>query len=394
MHTLKIEVDGTIHSLSGHQELTFGRDSSCTVRLDATDLGVSRIAGRIAADDGFWWITNLSSKRALHIADGNGFTVPLPVARPGWPLSRRAVDQDRLTVLVPGERWTYALTLHADPRPNGAPTSPAPADPYSTRIPVLRLTDARREVLVALVSGYLRPHPHYDPRPCGYDQIAALLGLTRSQVTRRVEDVRDLLTTAGVEGLGGERDSRRALCEWLLAARLVTPADLEWLQQRIESARRNTAAANPTGRQASAGQAQAPVRPVTAPPGGPSTNAFARLPRNRIINAAQTAAAALAPVLAARLGQVYGPGWLQAVNTNRRRKGLPPGHSLDDERFCLAVLARDDATQEWADEGIRSAAAALKTLADQAVHGRPLPPDAVARAKAWAERLTEWVQRL
>lgn len=51
---------------------------------------------------------------------------------------------------------------------------PPPESPVSTLTPTLRLTDNRLEVLTALARGYLRPYPHYDPRPEGYDDVAAL----------------------------------------------------------------------------------------------------------------------------------------------------------------------------------------------------------------------------
>jgi hypothetical protein len=365
-----VEIDGREHTLGDDDELTFGRDRSCTVCLAADDPGVSRVAGRIRVEDGLWCITNLSRKRPLHIADANGFAVPLPVARAGWPPSRRAMDQARLTVLVPGDEWTYGLALRLDPPGDdtAAGPPPAPANPVTTRVPSLRMTENRREVLVALARGYLQPYPRYDPRPAGYDDIAALLGLTRTQVTRRVEDVRDQLVAAGVEGLDGARDTRRALCEWLLAMRLVTADDLGWLAAR-------TIAAPPV------------VRP---PAPGPDTGRFAARPQVRVARAAHVAALALAPPLAARLAARYGDGWLAAVNAGRRSRGLPAGHSLTDDRFCLALFARDEAVQGWAPAEARADAAALKSLADAAAHGRALSADAVTRAQHCADRLAAW----
>ncbi|WP_433222493.1 FHA domain-containing protein [Dactylosporangium sp. CS-047395] len=372
MARLVVEVDDQRYSLSPDDELTFGRDPSCTVCLAADDPGVSRTAGRIRVEDGTWCVTNMSRKRPLHIADANGFTLPLPVARAGWPLSRRAVDQARLTVLVPGDDWTYGLTLTLDAPLVGDPDLPAaPRNPVTTQVPSLRMTDNRREVLVALARGYLRPYPEYDPRPAGYDEIAAGLGLTRTQVTRRIEDVRDRLVESGVEGLDGARDTRRALCEWLLAMRLITAEDLGWLDART----------------AAAGRLRPAVPPV---PPGPDTDGFAVRPQARVARAAHAAAAALGPVLAARLTARYGPGWLDVVNAARRSRGLPAGHGLGDDRFCLAVFARDEAVRGWAAEAARADAAALKSLADAAAHGRALSADAVTRAQHAADRLARW----
>src|SRR4051794_2552153 len=99
MQPLVVEVDGSTYTLHDGDELTFGRDRSCTVCLTDADAGVSRTAGRIRAEDGFWCVTNLSRKRPLHVIDAHGFVVPLPVTKSGWPPSRRAVDQPQLTVL-------------------------------------------------------------------------------------------------------------------------------------------------------------------------------------------------------------------------------------------------------------------------------------------------------
>jgi hypothetical protein len=369
VRTLVVEVDGSRYVLDGREQFTFGRDRSCTVCLATDDAGVSRTAGRIAAEDGVWSVTNLSRKRPLHIVDSHGFVVPLPVAKSGWPASRRAVDQPRLTVLVAGDEWTYALTLNVDDTVREEDVPPL-RDPVTTRTPMLQLTDKRREVLVALARGYLRPYPHYDPRPKGYDEIADLLGLTHSQVARRIEDVRELLAADGVEGLDGARDSRRALCEWLLAMRLITPGDLDWLTARIDAARARSA----------------PARPVI----GPSTSQFNQLPQVRVGHAAHRAARVVAPVLQARMLEAYGADWLVTVNAARRGRGIQPGRSLDDDRFCLGLFARDRATSGWVGEDLRTSASVLKSLADAAAHNRALPPDAVTTAQHHAERLGHW----
>ena len=106
------------------------------------------------------------------------------------------------------------------------------ADGPRTRTQMPSMTDKRREVLVAMAAGYLRPYPYYDPRPATYQQIADRLGLTKSQVVKRIEQVRLDLVASGVLGLEKEVDARRALCEWLLATRAVSRADLVWLEAR------------------------------------------------------------------------------------------------------------------------------------------------------------------
>lgn len=241
MGSLDVEVGRQRHLLSPGESLVFGRDRSCQVCLDERDSGISRIAGKLSDLHGVWFVTNLSRKRVLHVADSAGFAVPLPIATRHGPPSHRMVDQARLTVLVVGELWTHALVLRPDPLP--APVSPggessiALENQLSTQTQLPRLTDLRREAMVAMSRGYLRPYPHYDPRPLTYQETADLLGLPKGTVAKRIEHIRQDLVEAGVMGLEKELDARRSLCEWMLAMRVITPADLDWLARRTGAAR-------------------------------------------------------------------------------------------------------------------------------------------------------------
>ncbi|MEU4565160.1 hypothetical protein [Micromonospora sp. NPDC023956] len=224
----RVTVAGTEHTVAAGGRLTFGRDRSCTVVLDSTDRGISRITGSVEQHGGLWCVVNRSRKRTLHVVQDTGVATPLPVSHPGWPPSRHLVDQRGVTVLVTGERWTHALQVWAM-----APVSnqdvPA-ADLVSTAAHVPLLGGTRRAALVALAAGYLRRYPHYDPRPLTYQEAADLLGLRRDQIRKRIEHLRDELAAAGVQGLDGP-DARRGLCEWFLSMRLIGPQDLDWLDR-------------------------------------------------------------------------------------------------------------------------------------------------------------------
>lgn len=233
---IKVAFDGEQVELMPGQAVVFGRDKTCDARFDPTDLGVSRVAGKVSYDDGRWCVRNLSRKRALHIVESSGFAIPLPVAIADGPASRWTVEFPGATVLVVGELWTYALVLTLRVSENESSLPRRALDPMSTRTQQPRLTEKRREVLVAMTRGYLRAYPHYDPRPKTYQEVADLLGLSRSQVVKRVESVRADLVAAGVPGLENEGDARRALCEWLLVTRVIGPSDLAWLQPRLDAA--------------------------------------------------------------------------------------------------------------------------------------------------------------
>jgi hypothetical protein len=190
------------------------------------------VAGAFVWENDVWWIVNRSTKRALHVVDPLGLSVPLPVARSGWPPSKRAVDPGGLRILVAGDVWTHELQAsYAAPPLASTIAQISAGSTTSGHSPVL--TEARRLVLVAMVSGYLQRFPRYDPRPLTYAEISELVNLPRSTVVKRIESVRDQLRSQGLPGLE-ESDARRPLAEWLLAMRLVSPSDLDWLAVQIE----------------------------------------------------------------------------------------------------------------------------------------------------------------
>ncbi len=216
------------------ETLTFGRWAGCSVVLDPGDRGISRVAGSVGCANGAWWVVNHSTTRELHIIDALGLSVPLAIARAGSPASKRAVEPAGLRVLVTGDIRRHELRLElADPDPQSTLSVPLSIE-MSTISPKLILTSARKAALVAMVSGYLQPHPRYNPEPLSYADIGRMISLPGSTVRRRIEAVRDQLTSSGVPGLQVQ-DARRPLAEWLLANRLIGPDDLAWLQGHIEA---------------------------------------------------------------------------------------------------------------------------------------------------------------
>lgn len=231
-----VEVAGQRFELDGSQQFTFGRDfGACDVALgtDPLDPGISRWAGSLDYDQGVWWITNRSSTRTLHVVDvETGIGVPLPVVRQNWPPARHAVDRERMTILVEGAIRTHALAVTAPPQPTTTPERRAFVDAIPTQNLLPALSDKQREALVALVEPYLWRFPRYRPEPKTYDGAAQRLGVPASTVRRRVEGLRTALMNRGVGGLD-TGDARRNLAEWLLSNRIISRADLEWLERRL-----------------------------------------------------------------------------------------------------------------------------------------------------------------
>lgn len=212
------------------QGFSFGRSESCDLCLDTIDRGISRVAGSFMFEHGAWWVVNRSENRALYLIDPVGISTPVPVTKRGERPSRRSIDPQGIGVLVAGAVWTHEIrcTIPDSSGPINNTNRPS-FTASATQIP--SITDARKEVLVALVSGYLRPYPRHDPRPLTYAEIAQLVGLPRTTVTKRIEATRTQLREHGIPGLDDD-DARRPLAEWLLAMRLIVPADLVWLDAR------------------------------------------------------------------------------------------------------------------------------------------------------------------
>jgi hypothetical protein len=85
---------------------TFGRAAACTVTLDPSDRGISRLAGPVEHTDGTWFVINRSQTRPLSVIDPLGFRTALAPGR------RMAVDR-RLSVVVEGQIRRHELVVTA-----------------------------------------------------------------------------------------------------------------------------------------------------------------------------------------------------------------------------------------------------------------------------------------
>jgi hypothetical protein len=213
------------------ETLTFGRSTACTICLDPTDRGISRLAGSVEHDSGAWWLHNRSTSRTLLAIDDMGIR---SVVAPG----RRTTVEGRVTVVVEGSARRHALEIHV-----GHTTEPSSAvaggfaggDELPTAAGgEVSINSLDRLALVALFSGYLEPFPRYDPHPKSYADAAALLAWPRTTLVKRIEHLRARLTTAGVPNLVGP-DALDYLAEWALTTRVLTRDDLELIGRSASS---------------------------------------------------------------------------------------------------------------------------------------------------------------
>lgn len=220
-----LEIGGAAEAVltPGDDRFTFGRSATCSLCMDTSDVGISRVQGALEYEAGHWWLSNLSRSRPLTVVPETGLSELLATE------SRRVVDQASLSVVVTGEARRHILRLHR-PRLVLLTTEGADAIGTATSIPVM--TPRERFAIVALVEGYLLDHPRHDPRPRTYQEIADRLGLPRSTVMKRIENTRKKMMARGVAGLDAA-DARTPLAEFVLTARLVSRGDLADLERAL-----------------------------------------------------------------------------------------------------------------------------------------------------------------
>ncbi|MFI6823120.1 hypothetical protein ACIBJE_19505 [Micromonospora sp. NPDC050187] len=206
------------------QRVTFGRIRECTICLDPTDTGISRIAGTVAREGDTWWLTNSSTTRPLSVVDDLGFR---SVLAPG----RRIAVESPTKVLVDGTHGQHGLTLLPPAAP--APASAAPPEDVAEATAVgaeVMISMADRLAMVALFAGYLEELPRYDPYPKSYAAAAARLGWPRSTLVKRIEYLRTRLHAAGVPNMTGF-SALTNLAEYAISRGLVTREDLTLLRR-------------------------------------------------------------------------------------------------------------------------------------------------------------------
>jgi hypothetical protein len=218
---------GEEFEVTPEQPFVFGRaDSKGVVGLDATDMGISAIAGSVEWVWGLWWLINHSRKRRLLLDDGSG----------GQPQrldcgQRFAINVSRLMVLVPGAIYTHRIEVVV-PEGDLARIEGSRITSGTLTAGDLRLSERDKDVLVAMFSGYLEAFPRRTLRPRTYQQAAVLLGPPWTAVTvrKQIERLKERAARADVYFEG--RFANYDLADHLVANGLLIQADLARLGRR------------------------------------------------------------------------------------------------------------------------------------------------------------------
>lgn len=150
-------IAGEEFAISPERPFVFGRaDADDVIGLDATDMGISAVAGSVECAWGLWMVLNRSRKRPLLLDDGGGGVLQrLDCGH------RHAINVPRLSILVPGVIYTHRLEVAvpaADLAPSGGGRRSS-----GTITGDVTLSERDRDVLVALLGGYLEEFPAATP---------------------------------------------------------------------------------------------------------------------------------------------------------------------------------------------------------------------------------------
>lgn len=220
--TVTVDFVGERHRVEEGQWLTIGRDADVSVD---DNLYLHRRFLQVGCVDGLAWIVNVGEQLSATVADGDGRVQAWLAPGARLPI----VFEDTIVRFTAGPT-SYELSVHVEAAPFAAPL-PMSSDSGDTTIGVVPLTADQRLLIVALAEPLLLQHGRGSAAVPSSAEAAARLGWALTKFNRKLDNVCQKLTKAGVRGLHGSpgdlASNRRArLVDYAVATRLVTHGDL------------------------------------------------------------------------------------------------------------------------------------------------------------------------
>lgn len=221
---------GELRQIDVGQSLTFGRAADLVI--DDNQF-LHRQVGQLAHRSGLWWLDNIGTRIPLSVKD---LTSRSQVTlAPGRSL---AISFPTAAVQFSAGRSNYELEISV-PIPFGQPRlrlvegEGDPADGETISLANVPLTLDQKLLIVALAEPTLRSGEADIETPSNR-AAAHRLGWTITRFNRKLDNVCDRLTRAGVSGMRGQAgvlasDRRTRLVEHAVSSGLVSPEDLALL---------------------------------------------------------------------------------------------------------------------------------------------------------------------
>lgn len=229
-----VEFCGERYPVAPGQPLVIGRGG----RLDIDDNPyLHRAFLQVSDQDSLWWLANLGTRLTATVADEQGLMQ-------AWlaPGARLPLVFERSVVWFTAGSTTYEFeVVLTDPPFEPVAFEPVRVEPQlaevgATTLGRLPFTSDQKLLIVALCEPMLRRGMRGSAKIPSSALAAERLGWALTKFNRKLDNVCDKLTKAGIRGLHGEpgrlaSDRRVRLVEYALAARLVVRADLELLDR-------------------------------------------------------------------------------------------------------------------------------------------------------------------
>lgn len=229
---LVIDFVGELHEVHPGEVFTIGRQGDLAVDDNPY---LHRTMVEITAENGLWWVSNVGSRLAVHLADSDGLT--RSTLAPG---ARAALTAPRSLLTFQAGPTSYELDLLL-PGVKPVARERKTTSSGSATIGPPSFTPAQLVAILALAEPVLRR----DGTGVGHlptmGEAAARIGWSQTRFSRKIDNVCAKLEASGVEGLRGgvgnlAMNRRQTLVQYAVTSLLVTQADLPKLD---EEKRRN-----------------------------------------------------------------------------------------------------------------------------------------------------------
>lgn len=223
--TLTIDFAGEVTELTPGQVFTVGREG--TLALDDNPY-LHRHFLEIAWHGDLWWVANLGTRIPAGLTDDQGLM--RSTLAPG---ARLPIVFDRTSLTFGAGGTSYELLLEGRARAY----CPVPVRRHlggDTTITPAGFTESQLQAILALAEPVLRRRGSGASSVPTAVEAAQRLGWSQTRFNRKLDNVCEKLTNAGVSGLRGSVSStatnrRVRLVEYAVSTLLVTAADLRLL---------------------------------------------------------------------------------------------------------------------------------------------------------------------
>jgi hypothetical protein len=230
--TVTVDFCGEVYPVQPGEPLVIGREG--TLEIDDNPYLHRRFL-QVGDHDGLWWLTNIGSTLTATVADEQGLMQAWLAPSASLPLVF-----DHTIVWFTAGPTTYEFDIFMT-QPPFVQVAEDQSATGNTTIGRVSFTPDQRLLVLALCENVLRKGTRGAGTVPSSADAARRLGWTLTKFNRKLDNVCQKLTNAGIRGLHGGPDklavNRRArLVEYALAARLVDKDDLDLLDQPGETA--------------------------------------------------------------------------------------------------------------------------------------------------------------